>query len=100
MVKLARTIDISSFGVDPGATCGDFSTAATKIFDIYTRTPGGPWVLAWRQSSALPGGRLHRVVPSAGTQDVRYVRFVMRSNRDRREIFLDMSELSVRGTPA
>ncbi|MEX0985580.1 MAG: M36 family metallopeptidase [Actinomycetota bacterium] len=100
VIRLARTIDISSFGVDPGATCGDFSTAGTETFDIYTRRPGGSWVLAWRQSSALPGGRLNRVVPSAGTRDVRYVRFVMKSNRDRREIFLDMSELSVRGTPA
>ena len=99
VVKLPRAVDVTSFGVDPGATCGDHSSAAVKAFDIYTKTASGSWILAWRQTDALPQGRLNRLVPSTGRNDVRCVRFVMKSNVGR-NIFLDMSELSVRGSAA
>ncbi len=88
------------FGVDPGATCGDLAGAGTKAFDIYTRTANGPWVLAWRQTTALAAGRLHRLVPRRGDDRVVEVRFVIVSNRDPRNIYMDISELSVRGSPA
>jgi len=100
VVELARRVDVTSFGVDPGPACGDPAGAGTAAFDIYTRRPGGRWILAVRRSKALPGGRLHRLLPEAGRSHVRYVKFVMRSNVDPRNPYLDMSELSVRGTPA
>jgi extracellular elastinolytic metalloproteinase len=96
VVKLARTIDVTSFGVDPGATCGDGRSAGVSAFDIHTRTATGSWVLAYRTKSALPQGVLNRVVPSAGVRQVRFVKFTMRSNRGD-PLFMDMSELTVRG---
>ena len=42
VVKLPpRAIDVTSFGFDPGNTCGDGPDAATKTFTIYTKTAGG-----------------------------------------------------------
>jgi extracellular elastinolytic metalloproteinase len=99
VVHLPRAVHVTSFGVDPAATCGDAPGAGVSAFDIYTRTTGGTWVLAWHQQRALSAGRLHRLDPSRGTTRVRDVRFVMRENRSRSP-FLDLSELSVRGTPA
>jgi hypothetical protein len=98
VIRLPRAVDVSSFGVDPGATCGDLPGAGTERFDIYTRTATGSWVRAWRQTSALAGGTMHRLVPTAGRANVRYVRFVMVSNRDPGNVFVDLSELSVRGS--
>jgi hypothetical protein len=97
VVKLPRAVDISSFGFDPGAACGDPRDAAVKAFTIRTRTAGGAWMTAYRSSTALPQGRLNLLRPRKGTKDVLYVRLVMRSNRGN-ALFMDMSELSVRGS--
>jgi Zn-dependent metalloprotease len=97
VVKLPATIDVTSFGVDPGETCGDFPEAAAKAFDIYTRTATGSWVLAWHQTTLLPGGKLTTLVPSKGTQNVRFVKLVLRKNVSASNPFVDFSELSVRG---
>jgi extracellular elastinolytic metalloproteinase len=96
VVELPRAIDITSFAIDPGATCGDGPAAALKAFDISTRTRGGKWILAARRTKALPQGVLTRVIPSTGTANVRYVKLTMRSNRGD-PYFMDVSELSVRG---
>ena len=100
VIELPRSIDVSSFGVDPGATCGDLPSAGTRAFVISTKTAHGSWVVAWTQTSALEGGRLHRLVPTKGDRAVRFVRIELRSNRDANNIFIDLTELSVRGTPA
>jgi hypothetical protein len=97
VVKLPRAVDISSFGFDPGAACGDPRDAAVKAFTIRTRTAGGAWMTAYRSSTALPQGRLNLLRPRKGTKDVLYVRLVMRSNRGN-ALFMDMSELTVRGS--
>jgi len=99
-VKLPRSVDVMSFGVDPGATCGDTPKAAVRAFEILTRTARGDWVVAVRNTTALPQGRLTTLRPRAGTHDVVFVRFIMRSNRHDPFGFMDMSELSVRGRAA
>lgn len=96
VVELPRTIDIVSFAIDPGATCGDPPAAGLKAFDISTRRAGGDWVLAVRRTTALPTGVLTTLAPTAGTENVRFVRLTMRSNRGD-PAFMDVSELSVRG---
>jgi hypothetical protein len=96
VVQLPRAVDVTAFAIDPGATCGDGPAAALKAFDISTRTATGSWILAYRTTTALPQGVVTRLVPRAGTANVRYVRLTMRSNRGDPQ-FMDMSELSVRG---
>jgi hypothetical protein len=97
VVRLPRAVDISSFGFDPGATCGDPRDAAVKGFAIQTRTATGRWVTAYASSTGLPQGRLNRLIPRAGRANVVEVRLIMRSNRGN-ALFMDLSELSVRGT--
>lgn len=96
VVRLPKALDITSFGVDAGATCGDPASAGVKAFVIYTRTASGPWIRAVRVSSGAVTGRLGTYVPRAGSTNVREVKFVMKSNRGD-ALFMDMSELSVRG---
>jgi hypothetical protein len=96
VIRLPRAIDVTSFAIDPGATCGDASAAAVKTFDVLTRTASGRWVLAFRTSTALPQGTLTKLGPIAGRTDVRLVKLTMRTNRGD-PLFMDMTELSVRG---
>ncbi len=97
VVRLPRAVDIRSFGFDPGAACGDPRDAGVKAFTIQTRTAHGPWITAYASATALPQGRLNVLVPHAGTSNVVYVRLIMRSNRGNAP-YMDMSELSVRGS--
>jgi hypothetical protein len=96
VVRLPRAIDVTSFAIDPGATCGDAPAAAVKAFDVLTRTASGRWVLAFRTSTALPQGTLTKLAPIAGRTEVRLVKLTMRTNRGD-PLFMDMTELSVRG---
>ena len=76
VVRLPRAVDISSFGFDPGNTCGDGPGAATRTFTIYTKTGGGGWVLAY-SGGKLKTGRLNTLIPSTGKSNVRFVKFMM-----------------------
>ncbi len=96
VVRLPKAVDVSSFGFDPGNTCGDGPAAATKTFSIYTKRAGRRWVLAF-SGGKLRTGRLNRLVPSAGTRNVRFVKLVLLTNRGDPS-YMDASELSVRGT--
>lgn len=96
MVKLPKATDITSFGFDPGNTCGDGPDAATKTFAIYTKQAGGSWVLAYDGKKKLKNGRLNTLRPAAGAADVRFVKLVLLTSSGNRA-FMDMSELTVRG---
>ncbi len=96
VVKLPRTIDVTSFGFDPGNTCGDGPDAATRTFTIYTKKAGGAWVLAY-SGKKLKTGRLNKLIPSAGANNVRFVKLVLLTNRGNPS-YMDMSELTVRGS--
>ncbi len=95
VVKLPLAVDVTSFGFDPGNTCGDGPDAATKTFAIYTKKAGGRWVLAY-SGNKLKTGRLNALVPSAGTRNVRFVKLVLLTNRGNPS-YMDASELTVRG---
>ena len=96
VVKLPQTIDVTSFGFDPGNTCGDGPDAATKTFTIYTKKAGGTWVLAY-SGKKLKTGKLNKLIPSAGANNVRFVKLVLLTNRGNPS-YMDMSELTVRGS--
>lgn len=96
VVRLPRAVDVTSFAIDPGATCGDGPKAGLQAFDVFTRTSGGPWVKAYGTTKALPQGVLTSFVPTRGTNDVVFVKLVMRANRGD-PYYMDMTELSVRG---
>lgn len=97
VIRLPRAVDIRSFGVDPGPACGDPLSAAVRSFRIQTRTLHGPWVTALARLKVLPAGRLNRLLPQRGKKNVIAVRLTMLSNRGN-PYFMDMSELSVRGS--
>ena len=67
VIKLPKAVDVTSFGFDPGNTCGDGPDAATKTFAIYTKKAGGRWVLAY-SGGRLKTGRLNKLIPSAGSE--------------------------------
>ncbi len=99
IVRLPRRIDVTSFGFATAGTCGDGPKAAVRVFEIQTRRhKGKPWVTAYRRSKRLPLGVLHTLEPEAGTRRVRFVKLIMLDNRGD-PLFMDMLELSVRGTP-
>jgi extracellular elastinolytic metalloproteinase len=94
-IKLPRAVDVTSFGFDPGNTCGDGPDAATKTFAIYTKKAGGRWVLSY-SGGRLKTGRLNKLIPSAGTSNVRFVKLELLTNRGNPS-YMDASELTVRG---
>jgi hypothetical protein len=97
VVRLPRTVDVTSFGVASGGACGDGPDAGVKRFTIQTRTRArAPWVTALT-ASARADGVLRSFSPSAGTANVRFVRFIMRSTHGNTE-FMDVLEVTVRGT--
>jgi hypothetical protein len=95
-VRLPAVVDVTSFGVASGGTCGDGPDAAVKGFEIWTRTAGGDWRKAF-VGSAPATGKLKTYVPTKGKKNVRFIRFVMVSNHGN-SAFMDVLEVSVRGT--
>jgi extracellular elastinolytic metalloproteinase len=100
VIRLPKAIDVASFGVAAGPTCGDSSGAAMRAFDIYTRVGAStPWRLALRRTTALRQGVLTTLAPSGTAVSARWVKLTMWSNRGD-PYYMDMRELSVRGRPA
>jgi hypothetical protein len=95
VVKLPRAVDVTTFGVASGGTCGDSAPAGVKKFTIETRNAGGEWVIAVT-GVADADGVLHTFRARAGRQNVRFVRFTMKSNHGD-ELFMDVLEVTVRG---
>ena len=97
-IRLPQRVDISTFAVDPSAICaGSFSDA--KAFDVWTRSAGGPWVLAYRTHDGLPAHQLTPVRPRAGSRAVTRVRLVLRT-AVRSHAQVEFTELVVRGRAA
>ena len=95
-VELPKSVDVTSFGVASGGTCGDGPDSAVKGFEIWTRTASGDWRKAFA-GSAPANGRLKTYTPTKGTKNVRFIRFVMVSNHGN-PAFMDVLEVTVRGT--
>jgi len=111
VVRLPEPIRLSSFAVDPNATCGDPGSSSTGKYRIETSRDGAGWTTVREGSfNAQDRGRLNelRVKPVEG---VRYVRFTMLSPQVPNFAtncpngafsgcqFTDLSELAVLGAP-
>ena len=97
VVELPQTVDVTSFGVASGGTCGDGPDAGVKRFLIQTRTLNGTkWRLAV-DAKAPANGKLKTYLPTGGRYNVRFVRVVMITNHGN-PLFLDVLEVTVRGT--
>ena len=100
VIRLPRAVDVASFGVAAGPTCGDGADAAMRAFDISTRVgSSAPWRLAVHRTTALAQGVLTTLAPTGNAHAARWVKLTMRSNRGN-PYYMDMLELSVRGRPA
>ena len=127
VVKLPQAVDVSGFGVDPKATCGDSGSSSTGDFTIEVSANGTTWTqVASGHLGIADRGRLNQVDPTGSAAGVQYVRFTI--NGDQVEDvaaangtpgtfadicgnpdtsggytgcqYADMSELAVFGTPA
>jgi hypothetical protein len=80
VVRLPEPITLSSFGVDPNATCGDPGSASTGDYRIETSPDGSVWTVA-RQGTfrAADRGRINNLPVAAPVPNVRFVRFTMLS---------------------
>lgn len=107
-IRLPRPVDISAFGADPGATCGDGASATTRQFRIETSRDGVAYDVAYDGSGAnafvpADAGTLKSLVPTAaGAGAVRFVRLTLLSPQDdcagcSGRDFIDFSELEVFG---
>ena len=104
-ITLPRTIDITSFAVDPGGTCGDDDSASTKRLRIQTAPTGAgaPYTTVGAFTfGAAANHRLNTVNPTTGSQNVRRIRITMLANQGGGPAaanFMDLSEFQVYGTP-
>jgi len=83
-IDLTRTIDVTRFGVDPSATCGDGGSASTGQYRIETSPDGtdGSWTTADEGTFTVDDrGRVNQLEPSAGATGVRFVRFTILGNQ-------------------
>jgi hypothetical protein len=82
VVRLPKPIDVSSFAVDPSATCGDGLSASTGGFTIETSPDGTSWTqVASGTFTNDDVGRLNKVNPTASASGVSFVRFTITSNQ-------------------
>ena len=101
VIRLPRTVHVSTFAIDPSNTCGDGPGSATAGYTLETSTNGTAWTMAARGTfTDADLGRLNTVTPGSGAAAVRYVRFTMLSPQDHRSQYMDSSEVEVYGTPS
>jgi hypothetical protein len=104
-IELPATIDISAFSMDPGATCGDDPSAATKDYRIETSANGTTFKVA-KAGAFAPnaGGQMNIVTPTANAAGVKFVRITLLSPQsaqpgDSGQDFIDFSEFEIFGGP-
>jgi extracellular elastinolytic metalloproteinase len=110
-------VDITSFQVDPTATCGDPGSSSTGALTIETSTvgPDGPWTVAAQPTfDATDRNRYNPVLPTAGDTAVKAVKVTITGNQVPDFVhacaatpeafggctFTDLTEFAVLGAPA
>lgn len=112
VVDLGTPIDVTGFGVDPAAACGDGGSASVAGFRIETSPDNATWIeTATGTFVDDDRGHLNPVAPALVTTGVQYVKFVMLSNQTPSFAttcpngaysgcqFTDLTELTVYGVP-
>jgi hypothetical protein len=112
VVELPQAITVTSFAIDPGATCGDGASATLKNYRLETSPTGedGTWTIAKdaRTSGGFTGGEAGTMVPidpePGSTENVKFVRLTLYEPQSEcsgcsGEDWIDISELAVYGAP-
>jgi extracellular elastinolytic metalloproteinase len=109
VVRLPQAITVTSFAIDPGATCGDGASATLKNYRLETSPNGTTWTIAKNARTSggfIPehAGTMVPIAPTAGTTNVRYVRLTMYEPQNEcatcsGKDWIDVSELAVYGAP-
>lgn len=82
VIDMHTTVDVTTFGVDPNATCGDGGSASTGDYRIETSSDGIVWTTAAEGTfTSADRGQINDVTPTAGATAVRFVKFTMLSNQ-------------------
>ena len=114
VIDLKQSVKVSTFAVDPSATCGDGGSASTGKFSIEVSTDGLDFTpVASGTFTSADRGHFNDVPPTAGgTVTGRYVRFTILGNQTPDFAtncpggafsgceFTDLTEIEVYGTPA
>ncbi|MEP6797165.1 MAG: discoidin domain-containing protein, partial [Lapillicoccus sp.] len=82
VVDLKKAVNISSFGVDPNATCGDPGSSSTGKFKIEVSTNGTTWKPAANGTFDATNRGIYNQIPATGsTTAARYVKFTILGNQ-------------------
>jgi extracellular elastinolytic metalloproteinase len=112
-IALPRAVDVTTFGIDPNATCGDGGSASTGDFSIETSPDGNTFTeVATGTFTADDRGLLNTVTPTTAADNVQFVRFTILSNQTPDFdtncpdgafsgcAFTDLTEIAVFGAPS
>jgi extracellular elastinolytic metalloproteinase len=105
VLRLPSAVNIDSYAIDPGNTCGDDATASLKGYRLETSPDGTAWTTsAEGELPAAAAGKLTAIAPSAATSNVLFVRLTLKSPQGTAPgtsgaSFIDISELEIYGTP-
>lgn len=98
VLQLPQTIDITGFGVDPGAGCGDDERSATAQFQIAVGPSAtGPWTVVVPTTTLGAAHRHVMTVFPVTRSDVTYVRMLPMSTQTAGADYIDLSEFAVYG---
>jgi hypothetical protein len=82
VVKLPQAVDVTSFGVDPAATCGDSGSSSTGDYTIEVSPDNSTWTpVADGHFTIGDRGHLNEVDPTAAADGVQYVRFTIKGDQ-------------------
>jgi hypothetical protein len=96
-IKLAQTIDVTRFAVDPSPICGDAATAAAAHVVIETSADGTTFAPAVDHTfGAGDVGHSSLLTPTGGTSGVRFVRIRLLSNQGS-PYYVDLTEFAAYG---
>jgi extracellular elastinolytic metalloproteinase len=98
-VKLPKYVDVTGFGIDPGAVCGDPDVASLRGYRIHVSPTGtsGSWTTVKSSSFSLAAAHKLNTVSIAKRRGIRYVRLTALSNHDGSYPYMDVAELEVYG---
>jgi hypothetical protein len=88
-------VDISEFTVTSGGSCGDGDDAGVTDFKFQTKTAGGGWKTALKDT-AIPDHQLRTYAPTGNADNVVAIRFIM-MDENGNPLFMDVLEVGVRG---
>lgn len=82
VVKLPAPVDITQFGVDPTASCGDGGSASTGDYRIETSPDATTWTTAAQGTfGTADRGQLNQLDSTDGTAAVSFVKFTILGNQ-------------------